>query len=486
MDVMSQNLMQEAVALGAKDSLFYSRFFFPRTVRQESPDFHRDVWASLEKPGQRYAGLKIFRDGAKTSLARLFTSKRVAYGISHTILMVSKAEGAAVRNVNWIKRQVQFNTRWTTAFGLRQGSKWADGEIEIIHGVEEYPIYLIGVGMTGQLRGLNIDDFRPDLIVADDVDDEESAGSETQQEKHSALFFGSLMQTLAAPTEAADPRAVLLQTPLATGDIIYQCEKDPRWNVVSYSCFDRNGESTWPSKFPTEFLLEEKKSFISRNMLHVWMREKEVTITSKEAASFRAEWPKALTERPLKARWYISIDPAASDDKDASEFAIVLLAFWGRNVVVWKEFAEVGVMPDKCVAVLFSWFREFPVQGLVVETVAYQKILKWYIEEEMKKHRLYRPVFGVDDKRSKDDSILQGILEVAPQGNLYYHPECVKFRTQFELFAPGRKGFKLDVLDATAKGIWFFFKSSFIEGDYDEVEEDEEFKTPLSMGELCP
>lgn len=486
MTAVAQISLPDAVVLGATDSLFYSRFFFPRTVRQESPDFHRDVWARLEEPGQRYVGLKIYRDGAKTSLARLFLSKRIAYGVSHTILAVSKAEAHAVRTVRWIKRQVQYNTLWATAFQLRQGGKWSESEAEIIHGVDEYPIYLVAAGMTGQIRGINLDDFRPDLILGDDVDDEESAGSKEQREKHSSLFFGSLMQTLAAPTEASDPRGILLQTPLDAEDIINTCEKDPRWNVVAYSCFDNKGESTWPSKFPTEFLLQEKDSYIKRNQLHVWMREKEVTIVSTALSSFRVEWLKPLDLLPANCRFYIAIDPASSEAADAAEFAMVLLAFWGKNVAVWREKAARAIMPDEACVTIFEWIRSFPVQGIVVETVQYQKILAWYIEQEMHKQRTYRPVHKLDDKRAKDDVILQSITSVAPFGNLYYHPSCHKFLQQFTYWRPGTKGVLVDVIDATSKGIFFASKGYIYDGEYEDVTDDEEDYKPLEVEEVCP
>ena len=46
-----------------------------------NPWVPKRVWAGTEAPRQRYVGIGIFRDGAKTSLTRLFTSKRIAYGV---------------------------------------------------------------------------------------------------------------------------------------------------------------------------------------------------------------------------------------------------------------------------------------------------------------------------------------------------------------------------------------------------------------------
>ena len=153
----------EAVKLGAVDPLFYCKYFFPKTVRQDFPLYARDQWAALEDPTKRYVCIQIFRDGAKTTTCRLVTSKRIAYGISHNIVYTSNSEGHAARSVRWIRRQVDHNTLWAQAFGLRRGEKWTDTECEIIHGVDEFPIHVMAVGITGQVRGINMDDYRPDV-----------------------------------------------------------------------------------------------------------------------------------------------------------------------------------------------------------------------------------------------------------------------------------------------------------------------------------
>lgn len=478
--------LSEAIQLGATDSSFYSRFFFPRTVRQATPEMHVDVWRNLETPGQRYVGAEIYRDGAKTSLARLYTSKRIAYGISHVILYVSRAEKHAVRSVSWIARQVKFNTLWAQAFGLRPGGKWSEGEIEIIHGVEEYPIFLLAVGMTGQIRGVNFDDYRPDLIVADDVDDEETAGTEEQREKANSLFFGSLMNTLASPTEASDPRAVLLATPYHAGDILNTAKRDPQWKIVTYGCFDEQGRSRWEAKWPTEYLLKEKQSAAQRNQMSVWMREKECKLVSAELVSFKVEWLKPVEIVPAGAWWLIAVDPASSDAKDADDVSISLLAFYGKDVYLMDQFNERAAMPDRVVSVMFSWMSQYPVRTLVIETVGYQKVLKWYVEKEMMEQRKWLPVLPYDDKRSKGDRILQSILRVGPYGNLHARPCDGKFLSQYAVWYPGADMHD-DALDSVSIGISAFYnKLSVIEGEYTVVDDSQSQIKALSFGDECP
>ena len=57
-----------------------------------------------------------------------------------------------------------------------------------------------------------------------------------------------------------------------------------------FSCFDENGESRWPQRFPTEVLMADKASYTRRNKLSVWMREMECQVVADELVYFLPEW----------------------------------------------------------------------------------------------------------------------------------------------------------------------------------------------------
>ncbi len=96
---------------------------------------------------------------------------------------------------------------------------------------------MLAVGITGQIRGINLDDWRPDFILADDPCDEENTGTDDQRRKIEKLFFGALEKTMARRAEAPLATMALLQTPLAHGDLIDVATNDDTWATVSYSCF---------------------------------------------------------------------------------------------------------------------------------------------------------------------------------------------------------------------------------------------------------
>jgi len=177
--------INELVELCAVDNQLYASTFFPKTVRQEFPAFEDTVWEELEDPEKRYVALKMFRGSAKTTRLRVFVTKRIAYALSNTILFVSNAQKHSVYSLKWIRRQVEFNTKWARTYGLRRGTTWNDEHLEILHGVDGRIINVLALGITGQVRGINLDDFRPDLIVLDDPDNEETTNTPEQREKTS-------------------------------------------------------------------------------------------------------------------------------------------------------------------------------------------------------------------------------------------------------------------------------------------------------------
>jgi hypothetical protein len=442
-----------------EDHEAYKLEFFSKMVRQASPLFHSEIEKQLWSGG-RYNGFKVFRDGAKTTLLRLFTSKRIAYGISRTIVYISNSSDNAQRSIDWLKKQVESNTKWAAFYGLKPGSKWASDEIEIQHTLLGINIRVLAIGIKGQTRGINIDGYRPDLIVVDDADDEETTNTPEQCKKHVKLFFGAIVRTLCPATENPHAMIAVLQTPLATGDIIDTCSNDAQWHVTSVGCFDANGESAWPNRYPTATLLAEKQAMISKRLLSVWLREMEVTIGSDEGADFSPAWLKYYTVLPEKIdNICISIDPASSAAKTADDNAITLWAKANGNYYLVVFSAERGQTHIDTSDLLFGTFYPLAKKLLkgrnpmvVVETIGYQRNLKAQIDADMRKHNTFFSVTSVQDRRAKRDRILQSLQGNGYAGLIHCQENHHKFIEQFTLYSKDIA--HDDVLDASAMALF--------------------------------
>jgi hypothetical protein len=367
---------------------------------------------------------------------------------------------------------------WTDTFGLKKGSKWSDDHIEIHHKLFDTPITILALGITGQLRGYNIDDHRPDLIICDDTSTDEAASSPGQRAKELNLVFGALLNSLAPRSEAPLAKAIILDTPKSKFDLIEGCETNPDWKFFRYGILDENDESRWPERYPTAEVLAQKENAIKVGQLSIWMKEKACKIISTELASFKAENLKHWETLPERCTYVIAIDPASSDSDEADDNVVAVLAFHRDNVYLVDYKAAVGQDPEMVKATVFEFARRWRPLGVVVESIAYQRVLAWYLEKAMREQRVYLPIYKIQDRRSKPDRIIQALGETTGYQRFYCLPSHTKFTEQFVEYSPVIKMHD-DVLDAVSMGItWSQTQGldEWLEGEYEEV--DDEDNTP--------
>lgn len=470
---------REARKLGAASLISYGKIFFPRSFRQKSPEMHEAIGRALYGPS-RFNAFECFRDSGKTTLLRVFTSQRIAYAISRVIMYVSVSQKHASFSLRWLKRQIEHNTKWTQTFGLKKGDKWTDEHLEIWHETAQCYITVIAAGVTGQIRGFNLDDFRPDLIIIDDVLDDENTKTPDQRAKIEELLFGALLNSLAPQAECPFAKAVFLQTPFHRADAIEKCMRDPEWNPIRFSCFNEKGESRWPERYPVEVLQKAKEAAIRRGQFRLWMREKECQIVSGEEKSIDVTRFKIIDVLPESMDVIIAIDPASSDAPTADDHAIGAIGFKGVDVYILDYRIAKGVMPDKAANDFFQLLTLYPnTRKAAVETISYQRVLKWYLEQEMIKRRQFVTIDAIQDKRSKADRIMQAIPGYVNWGHFWVRAGMTELVTQADDYDPEVRDQPDDLLDMIATAIISYnpaLRSNSddeLEGEYRRVEEEE-------------
>jgi hypothetical protein len=436
----------ELVRLCAINTELFGQTFFPRTFRQKSPLFHKKIDKILDSDA-RNVNIQVFRDGAKTTKLRVYAAKRIAYGLAHTILYIGKSEAHALRSVKWIRKQVEQNRRFADTFNLRPGSKWQDSEAEILHGTFEQPIWILGMGITGSIRGINLDDFRPDLIVIDDAIDEENSATKEQRDKIEDLILGSLKNSLAPASESPDAKLVMLQTPLNREDASCKALADPTWTSAVFGCWTEETKdlplhlqrSAWEERYPTAVYQAEKQSYIARNKLSLWNREKECRLTSVETRAFKGDWLKFYREGevPLALRKIMAVDPVPPPSevqiakglkgKDFEAFAVVGKNLRTGDFYVLETSSNRGHEPSWTVMEFFRLATFWRPIRSVVEAVAYQRTLAWLLRQAMQVQKRYFVIRTNVDKRSKYDRIVQGLNGIASEGKLH----CLSTQTEF-------------------------------------------------------
>lgn len=410
---------KEAAQLAAVDGVFFSRYFFPRTARQAPPGFHSQMWNILDDPAARFASFMVFRDAAKTTLCRLFTAKRIAYGLSRTAIYVGKSQDHSARSIEWLLKQIEFNTLFARTFGLRQGSKWTGTEVEIINDVLGQTTRIIAFGITGSIRGVNVDDYRPDLIVGDDICDEENTATAEARQKIIDLWFGALRGSLAPASENADAKQVLLGTMLDPGDVNSLCLADPGWKSLRVPIIDAQGESAWPSRWTTPDILKDKEDHARINKLSLWMREKMCEWVASEDAMFKEEWFTTTYDKvPDNLTIIGASDYAASRNAgDHTEHGVFGLDFNGNLYVLdwfYGQVASDELVERQCDLIL----RNKPCLW-AGETGPLRRAIEPFLTQRMNQRQAYCRLEWLPSITSKD-ARAQGFQAMAAMGKVWF------------------------------------------------------------------
>lgn len=453
---LSDLSLPEVIQLGAVSPSFFNSSFLPRTFPLSPPPFQSDACEMLNSPG-RLKALKMFRGGSKTSIVRSHLLRRIAYGVTNLSLVVSETQGHSVKSLNWLARQILFNKKLTQVYGLEKGTKWAENdELEIINRKFDTVTRVAGLGITGQVRGFNFDDNRPDLILLDDPCNEENTGTKDQRRKTNDLILGALVNGLAAPATHPHASLIMCQTPLHKEDAIETATIDPAWETITYGCFKEDGTSQWEDLFPTEWLLKQKATYSARNQLSLWLREMECKVVSSETAAFRAEWLVMDNLIPEEGFTLMSIDPTPPPVNAAGtqtvgylerldDAAVCVIKVKGRDVFLAEYYITKSPNTREFLYKIFDLYTRWRPLFVGVETVNYQRSLKEAIEQEMQNTGIFFPVVPYESKRKKGMRIMQEITNRAYNRSVHVHPDMHEFINQYTEFPNSEHD---DLLDA--------------------------------------
>ncbi len=491
----------EAVELSAVDSVFFSHYFFPQTVRQGTPEFHKEMWGHLDS-SERKVAFMVFRGGAKTTLLRLYLAKRIAFLITRTALFVGKSQDHARRSVAWIMRQVEFNPLFRDAFQLRPGQPWTSEVCQILVGPEQIPVTIIALGITGSTRGVNVDDYRPDLIVVDDPSDEENTATKEQRTKTEDFILGSLYNSLAPTSEAPLAKIAFLQTLLHAEDAISACMSDPTWSTAKFPII-LNGQSAWPERWSLEELEREKKAYADRGKLYLWMREMECQVIGSSELSFPSAhnqikyYQVAPPAGAMQVAMAVDPVPPPSERelerglKGKDEEVWVAVGLWRdrttgeKRIYVLDVQANKGHTPDWSMATFLSMKTRWMPDILKAESVNYQRTLAWLLEKAMRaKGQFMRIDAYVPERRKKTYRIIDTLGDALAQGLLYFHPSQQELLQQILNYPSVSHDDRIEALAVAVAAVQEI--SGHYEGDFNDILEAEEAYPDLPDVKLCP
>ena len=199
------------------------------------------------------------------------------------------------------------------------------------------------------------------------------------------------------------------------------------------------------------------------NRYSIFAREMECKLVAAESVSFRPNWLRYYEPEnlPRGMQNVLVIDPVPPPSETASSKALARGDFEAISVIgrAQGEYYLIdyklnrGHDPNWTVATMFELGLKYRVMRVVVETVAYQKVLKWLLEKEMARKGIYFATKDTkNDRRPKFVRIVTSLSGVSSQGHLWCRKEHSEFIMQFQSYGPGYRGHD-DLLETVAVGV---------------------------------
>jgi len=182
------------VALSSVDLVFFCKFYLGHHFTKPWGELHRDLMADVEEqlqtPGRSARVVLMPRGFGKTTLCTLGVPLWcVVHGMRHYITITSDSSDQAEGQLATLKAEIENNDRLHEDFGDFVGSTWTTEAI-----VTANDIRIDALGAGKKIRGRKYKQWRPDLMIFDDIENLEEAMSDAQRKKRKAWFRQDAMR----------------------------------------------------------------------------------------------------------------------------------------------------------------------------------------------------------------------------------------------------------------------------------------------------
>jgi len=310
--------------------------------------------------------------------------------IDGDIILISNTGRLAERWLELIKNEIEHNEDLIYHYGNLKGNIWRQDRIKLRTGIE-----ITSLGLNYQIRSTGFA-----KIIPDDLEDDEMVMSEDQREKFSDWFDGALLGRM-------HPQSQLTMTgtflhPLCKIKKIHDNTEGryDEWIRICFAALDENDESTWPDRWPTKIIHQQRVEMGHKG----FMAEKMNTPIFGKDHIFRPEWLKYYDQRPRDLFVVCSLDASSGTSKEVGDYSA--LTVWGKDLKtnnIYLLASERGrwATYDK-VRAMFNFDQAFNPTYNLIESDAFGKELGNVIKKEAEQQRRHFPYRLIKPDKNKE------------------------------------------------------------------------------------
>jgi hypothetical protein len=467
----------------AVDIVAFSKEVFPHYIQPEFgvPQFHRQIYREylLDDPSwyrtERQIVIRAPRGFSKTTTAVVYTLYCILFEKKHYIIVLSDSGRKARDTFEKVKHELESNQIIRTHFGPQhirltkdEFGKWRQNEFV----TSRSGIRMISLGITQGVRGTGHWQYRPDLIIGDDIEGERNTTTPELRKKSKDEWFRAVLQAV----DDYRGQLIYLYTPVHEDCLGLQLEEMSSWRSLKWGCYTQvgteRGPLLWSKRFPKKLLDKKKKELVERYDLEGWAMEYLCDVAPPETAIFKRDWIQDYDGEYFwddKKHWivfpdgekkhinvYVGVDLATGrKTKQGSQTAFVVIGVDEENHVWVLETIVGKPNPSEMIELFFKLDTEYNKPQFSVEENSFQYFLYgdggFLQREQVTRNQGLNFGLVKDETEDKDDRI----------ESLHYRFKCksvharsrdTEFILAFVRYRP-KKSKRNDIADAFHKAV---------------------------------
>lgn len=335
-DTLLQKLFtdrQVRTEVTANSHLYFFATYFSSYMKYEISDLHRDLFALTEQDETPLAVVMAFRGSAKSTI---MTMSYPIWAIIERqqkkfVLITSQTIYQSRMHITSIKRELESNQLLANDLGPFVEQRDELGSTSLY--LSKYDARIMAISTEQSVRGIRHGAHRPDLIIADDVEDVNSVKSRDGRNKTFDWYTGEIIPAGDTYTKRIvvgnllheDSLLMRLKALIANDEIdgVFR-----EWPIM------RNGKSTWPDKYPDKASIKKMERSVASRI--AWEREYMLNLVAdddqiidKSEIRYYDEIPQQLSGQ--YKRIIIGVDLAISESDKADFTAILTIDIRGTG-----------------------------------------------------------------------------------------------------------------------------------------------------------
>lgn len=389
--------------------------------------------------------LGLPRGFAKTTVIKLFVLYCILFTNKKFILVISSTAKLA-ENIIFDIQAFLDEPNIKRVFG-----DWRIGMVQDTLAMKKFGyrgrnIVLAGIGAGTSLRGLNLNNSRPDVMIFEDIQTREDADSEVLSKALETWMIGTAMK--AKSPEGCMFLFVANMYPTKYS-LLRKLKANPTWTKFIAGGILADGTSLWEELHPIATLLVEFENDLAMGHPEIFYSE---VLNDENAAANNLvdfsklpeyEWP----DDSLPEGNFVLIDPAGWKKK-SDEVAIGYFIILGGKPVL-RHVTSARLSPADCIRVALKYCLENNCRFVCIEGVAYQVTLGYWFQFICTQMGITGIEVGdVHPGGVNKNSAILGMFKSYQAGEILAHPSVRgEFHAQVTSFNPLKKDNTDDILD---------------------------------------